>query len=150
LYSRKEVTTTKVRFFDVALADAPNKELDTNMIMAAATPWDFTVNRIIVQLDPVIPAAEVDRALTEGIVAIRVGEAAFEYYPLSECLSDIVVNVATTETAMLRITAGKGVVRGLEIEPILIPGNTKFEVYIQTVTTPALGRVTLILEGTRP
>ena len=146
-YSRKVVDTTRVRFFDVALVDAAGKEHDTNMIMAAEFPADYVIRRIRVMIGCGLPVAELTRVLTESIIAFRVGEKAFEYYPLVECLVDITGGLLGAEgTAEGRII-GSTINNGLTIEPYLVTKSVKFEFYIQTLTVPSFGRVTVILEG---
>jgi len=146
-YSRKVVDTTRVRFFDVALVDAAGKEHDTNMIMAAEFPADYVIRRIRVMIGCGLPVAELSRIMNDSIIAFRVGEKAWEYYPLAMCLSDITGGLlGAAGTAEGRII-GSMIEDGLAIEPYLIPKGTKFEFYIQSLTTPAFGRVTVAFEG---
>jgi len=146
-YSRKVVDTTKVRFFDVALVDAAGKEHDTNMIMSAEFSADYVLRKIRVNIGCGLSVAELTRMLTDSIISFRVGEKAWEYYPLAMCLSDITGGLlGAAGTAEGRII-GSMVQDGLAIEPYLIPKATKFEFYIQTLTTPSYGKVTVIFEG---
>jgi len=146
-YSRKVVNATRIRFFDVALADAPGREHDTNMISPSEFPADFTIRRIKVAFGCDLSVAELTRMITDSIIAFRAGDRAFEYYPVLLCLVDNIGGlVGAAGTAEGRII-GSAVDSGLTIEPYLIPKGVKFEFFIQTLTTPAFGKVTVMLEG---
>jgi len=117
------------------------------MISPSEFPADFTIRRIKVAFGCDLSVAELTRMITDSIIAFRAGDRAFEYYPVLLCLVDNIGGlVGAAGTAEGRII-GSAVDSGLTIEPYLIPKGVKFEFLIQTLTTPAFGKVTVILEG---
>jgi len=165
-YDRRSVTATVVQFFHESTVKHVDKEFGTNMEMDGMFPVPFGVRKIVIDIPAIVLSSatarvtgiltELNRALTDMIVEIQVGDRPVIRLPLSELLSSgyIIGDVEYTLTtsadgsygvACIAKNAGE---HGFNIT-IDIPSGTMFKFFIKSKTTPALGVVTVKLIGER-
>jgi len=163
-YSRKNLNATEVQFFDKSRAEAPNKEIDTNLEKALEVLRDFTIRKILITVPPMLVSSATARdtalddnvviPLNEAVIQIQVGDGPIKYYPVALCLGGPKAEAALAYTlttaadgsyGFLHLSNGAGV-GGLNVE-ISWPVGTTLKFYIKTVTTPAINPVTVYLIG---
>jgi len=163
-YSRKNLNATEVQFFDKSRAEAPNKEVDTNLEKALEVLKDFTIRKILITVPPKLVSSTTARdttlddnvviPLNEAVVQIQVGDGPIKYYPVALCLGGpkaesalhyTLATAADGSYGFLHLSNGAGF-GGLDVE-ISWPVGTALKLYIKTVTTPAINPVTVYLIG---
>lgn len=166
-YDRRVVDKTEVQFFHESRAKHPDKEFGTNMPLDAMWDFDFTIRKIVISVNPMLKATavakdatvddEVVRMISDMIVQIQVGDNPVIYLPFDECLGSLEINgdleytlgtAADGSYSFMSISKANGQ-HGLDID-ITVPARTTFKFYIRSLSTPALGKVTVKLFGERP
>jgi len=163
-YDRRSVTATETQFFHESRIKHADKEIGTNMELDAQMMTDFTIRKIIVQIPVQLLSSATARdagiddqvkiLLEEAVLQVQVGKGSIQYFPLVAALGNVQVTgdveytlttAADGSYGFLNVGAGNGKY-GLDVD-ITVPARTDLKVFLKTKTTPALGTVTIMLEG---
>jgi len=161
-YDRRDVAATEVQFFHEGRMKRTRKEFDTNMELDGIWPTDFTIRKIKVHINPKLLSTavardgtlddEIIRMLNDMIIQIQVGTGEMHYIPLISCLAalktegSVAYALATAADSSYALMSIANPADGLEYE-IPVPARTPLKLFIKSATTPALGIVTVCLEG---
>jgi len=161
-YDRRTVNATEVQFFHESRTERPNKELDTNMPMAAKWAKAIKIKRILLvqELNVISSATARDVAklddlatfLKTAVIQIQVGDGIIRYLPAVAALASIkaVGAIAYTLATAADGTAGFGSIsgpldgQGLEIE-IDVPADTLFNFFIKQSAATNIGDLQVLL-----
>jgi len=163
-YSRKNLNATEIQFFNQSRAEAPNKEIDTNLEKAYEVLRDFTIRKILVTVPAKLVSSTVAKdtalddnvriPLDEAVIQIQVGDGPIKYYPVSLALGGPKVEGALSYTLATAADGSYGILAasngagfgGLDVE-ISWPVGQTMKLYIKTTSTPSINPVTVFLIG---
>jgi len=152
-YHRKEIAATAItEFFDVAVAKAANKELDTNMPdeKKFLPEHTFVLERIVAIATADEPESDLRAVASNAIVEIRHKDDFVARIPLVNILvtsSARVTSVVDTTGTATSEQVGVGNIAGVEILPLTIGGGETFYVRVNNGSASAI-KVYLCLIGT--
>jgi len=161
-YDRRVVNATLVQFFHESWVKHPDKEYGTNFELDAAFPADVTITRIVADVSPILSSLavarspvvedEIIRILQDMIIEVQVGDGPILRYPFAytldtkKLMADLEYTLTTAADgsyAIVNITNPLGTA-GLDVS-IPVPARVAFKFFVKSLTTPALGKVTISL-----